>query len=57
MAAQKNIERWQAWDWKQQDVTLSEQHKVSRERVRQIRRQLGMSDPINKQRERRAIVL
>jgi hypothetical protein len=39
-----------------QDITLSDLHGVSRERIRQIRRLLGKPDSMNKKRRRKAVI-
>lgn len=52
--ASKSAER-QNWEWNLQDVTLAEKHGLTRERVRQIRRELGRDDSYNKRRKRKAV--
>jgi hypothetical protein len=45
------------YDWTLQDVTLAEQHGISRERVRQLRRAAGAPKPYNFRRKRKAVLL
>lgn len=43
-------------DWTKQDITLAELYNVSRERIRQVRRELNKGDSYNKRRKRKAVV-
>lgn len=44
--------RWQAVDWKLQDIAIAEMMGVSRERVRKVRLRLGKPKPKNHGRQR-----